>query len=431
MNRWWRIIALCALGVFCSGVAVAEDYPGSGLLRLTGSGSDRVAFDRTWQMTSTNGTWSTEGVFLDRDAAGVAYPSSIRISFAASGDAIDDLGRLWFLSFEPADFSFLKPGTYQIGPENQSSFNLTAYAKNVILPRGCSMSDATGSFTIRTLQFECVGGLAHVTGLSATFERFCGGTRERATGEITFSSPKVGAACPSEAAPPGEEDPEPEPETPPVVTVPFQLSLPPALDIAPLPISNSGTQSIRFNTVVDSSTFDGDLHLSVTSDAEPHEDFTVSIAPSLIPKPGSGEAELTIKTGPMTFPRLYTVTVNATSDTQVSNSSFRVHVQCDPPFILGENQPKTITAQNGTQVQLDVTAGGTGPLFYQWFKGHPNMTFSPIAAAHEPTLIFTTRGTENYWVRVSNACGSVNSLPATVNTVGSLQGVARRRSGGN
>lgn len=195
-----------------------------------------------------------------------------------------------------------------------------------------------------------------------------------------------------------------------------------------MPIGNAGSQMFQFNTVADSSTFDSDLHLSVVSDAQEHEDFKVEITPAMIPAPGVGEAAITVTTGPMTHPRVYTATVTASTDTQTTSSSFQVDVQCDPPSILGTDQPKTITAQNGTQVELAVTAGGTGPFTYQWFKGYPGMTGNPVAAAHESKLIFTTRATETYWVRISNACGTVNSLPATVNTIGALSGSARRRS---
>lgn len=210
----------------------------------------------------------------------------------------------------------------------------------------------------------------------------------------------------------------------------FQVQIPSELFIDPLFTTPAATKAVDINVGINAP-FSSDLFLSVTSDAHEHEDFHAALNDDMFPAPGVGETFVTVTTGPLTFPRVYVVVVTATTPdgTASAANSFLVYVNCDPPFILGTDQPASITAANGTQVTLEVKAGGTGPFFYQWYNGVPGMTRSPVLAANESTLIFTTRETATYWVRVSNACGTVNSTAATVTTTGTLSGPPRRRGG--
>jgi hypothetical protein len=84
---------------------------------------------------------------------------------------------------------------------------------------------------------------------------------------------------------------------------------------------------------------------------------------------------------------------------------------CSLPVITA--QPQSITINSGSQTTLTVTATGTG-LSYQYYFGASGNTASPIAGATGPALIVAPGTTTSYWVRVSNACGSVNSATATV-----------------
>lgn len=273
-------------------------------------------------------------------------------------------------------------------------------------------------FTITRLDLlpEVIPSKTDVETFSLAFVEKCG--TDTLTGTILFGV---------DGLPDGGDDTGGGGDTPPVTTAPFQLQFPAEFDVDPVVLTNSGSRTIDFKTTVDS-TFNSDLHLSVATDALEDENFHASITPDTIAAPGSGDSKLTITTGPLTFPRVYQVTVTAASGDQSFSRSFLVHVTCDPPFILGIDQPKSITAANGTQVTLEVKPSGSGPFFYQWYKGYPGMTRNPVLAANESKLIFTTRETATYWVRVSNACGTVNSNPVTVTTTGSLAGPARRRS---
>jgi hypothetical protein len=228
------------------------------------------------------------------------------------------------------------------------------------------------------------------------------GDEGQISGEFLFE--KIGSGGSSTPTPPGDEPPAPPPPPP------FQISLPSELTVAPLVLSNSGQQALKIQTLIDS-TFDSDLHLSVFANALEQEDFHVEVSPSVIAAPGAGDAEITIHTGPLTRPRRYMVTVFATAAGVTQGTSFVVEVVCTPPFILGVDQP--VPSLNGprTQVSLQAKPSGTGPYSYQWFRGFPGMTRDPLATA--PTLVVPNE-TGTYWVRISNACGSTDSVAAQV-----------------
>ncbi|MGE5234957.1 MAG: PKD domain-containing protein [Acidobacteriota bacterium] len=116
-----------------------------------------------------------------------------------------------------------------------------------------------------------------------------------------------------------------------------------------------------------------------------------------------------------TFTWQLTVSVGTTS-ANVSGS-IAVTSGCSAPTIT--TQPANVTIPRGGRASLTVVASGSGQLTYQWYRGSSGSTEHPISGAtsssyRTPQLTRTT----SYWVRVRNACGSVNSATATV-TVGS------------
>jgi len=82
---------------------------------------------------------------------------------------------------------------------------------------------------------------------------------------------------------------------------------------------------------------------------------------------------------------------------------------CTAPAITGQPTSRTITS--GQSTTLTVTATGTS-LSYQWYQGTAPNTGSPAGTG--PSLTVAPSATTSYWVRVSNACGTVNSSTATV-----------------
>jgi hypothetical protein len=84
-----------------------------------------------------------------------------------------------------------------------------------------------------------------------------------------------------------------------------------------------------------------------------------------------------------------------------------------PPMIT--TQPSSQTIVNGQVVTLTVVATSTLPLSYQWYQGDSGNTANPIGGATGNS--YTTlplSSTTQYWVRVSNTTGSVDSTTAIV-----------------
>jgi hypothetical protein len=86
---------------------------------------------------------------------------------------------------------------------------------------------------------------------------------------------------------------------------------------------------------------------------------------------------------------------------------------CAVPLVLVP--PQTQSVESGQTATLSVTATGTAPLSYQWYQVGPLLP-EPIPvgtnASSFTTGVLTT--TSSYWVRVSNSCGHVDSVTATV-----------------
>jgi hypothetical protein len=82
---------------------------------------------------------------------------------------------------------------------------------------------------------------------------------------------------------------------------------------------------------------------------------------------------------------------------------------CVLPLITA--QPTSRTINPGQSTTLTVTASGATT--YQWFQGTAPSTTTPVGT-NSSSLTVTPPATTNYWVRVTNSCGSVNSTTATV-----------------
>lgn len=84
-----------------------------------------------------------------------------------------------------------------------------------------------------------------------------------------------------------------------------------------------------------------------------------------------------------------------------------------PPYIV--TQPLNQVISSGGTANLSVGSSSTTGTTYQWYRGASGNTSNPVAGATSSTLttppLFS--GTQ-YWVRVTNSKGSVNSNSATV-----------------
>jgi len=85
---------------------------------------------------------------------------------------------------------------------------------------------------------------------------------------------------------------------------------------------------------------------------------------------------------------------------------------CASPAITTQPAGQTIAA--GSTVDLTVTAFGTAPLTYQWYEGARGTTTKPVGTNSATFRTPALTAAATYWVRVTNACGQVDSAAATV-----------------
>jgi hypothetical protein len=126
---------------------------------------------------------------------------------------------------------------------------------------------------------------------------------------------------------------------------------------------------------------------------------------------GTGDGTLSYSVEPKTTQGSRTGTMT------IAGKTFTVSQQgppsCTSPTIT--THPASQTIVSGSTATLTVSATGTTPFTYQWYRGQSGDTSSAMAGATNaayttPALTITT----SYWVRVSNACGQANSNTATI-----------------
>jgi uncharacterized protein (TIGR03437 family) len=95
-----------------------------------------------------------------------------------------------------------------------------------------------------------------------------------------------------------------------------------------------------------------------------------------------------------------------------------VPAPCSAPTI--SIQPTSRAIISNQTATLTVLANGTAPLTYQWYQGSKGDISNPAggnsAAFTTPPMTVTT----SFWVRITNGCGTVDSLAATVQVLVNL-----------
>jgi hypothetical protein len=144
-------------------------------------------------------------------------------------------------------------------------------------------------------------------------------------------------------------------------------------------------------------------------------DSTVTFSPFFIGSDGQLRTNMTVNIGPSTEAGTYLLTIRSALGEAVSFSNVTVVIDCQPPAILGINQPQAQSVSNGSRATLKVTPSGSAPFTYQWYSGFTGMTGSPVqggttAEVQTPPITAPTP----FWVRVTNPCGSTSSNTAFV-----------------
>lgn len=120
---------------------------------------------------------------------------------------------------------------------------------------------------------------------------------------------------------------------------------------------------------------------------------------------------LNIRLADDTPPGTYVVTLRSAIGDAESFATLLVFVDCQPPSILGTGQPQTQVVDRGTVATFKATPHGSG-VRYQWYRGYTGMTRNPVPSNANGELKVVVNELTPYWVRITNPCGSYDSLTA-------------------
>jgi len=124
-----------------------------------------------------------------------------------------------------------------------------------------------------------------------------------------------------------------------------------------------------------------------------------------------GNGQINLNTGPLTTTQSFWVHITDTcAGSFLYSNTATITVQCTAAPSITQ-QPTSRTTTPGQSTTLSVAA--TQAVSYQWYQGtYPSGT--AISGATGATLTVAPTSTTNYWVRVTNGCGTADSVTATV-----------------
>jgi formylglycine-generating enzyme required for sulfatase activity len=127
-------------------------------------------------------------------------------------------------------------------------------------------------------------------------------------------------------------------------------------------------------------------------------------------QPIQGATSQTYNTGALTEDTSYWVKVtNVAGSTNSETAAVTIN---RPPTIA--SQPISLSIETGNTATLTVSATGSAPFTYQWYRGNLGTTTAPVGT-NSPT--FTTpnlTATTKYWVKITNAFGEIQSSSVTI-----------------
>jgi formylglycine-generating enzyme required for sulfatase activity len=104
--------------------------------------------------------------------------------------------------------------------------------------------------------------------------------------------------------------------------------------------------------------------------------------------------------------------VKVTNDAGSTNSQTAAVTINRPPTIA--SQPTSQSIETGTTATLTVSATGSAPFTYQWYRGNLGVTTAPVGTNSPSFTTPVLTATTKYWVKISNAFGEVQSNSVTV-----------------
>jgi hypothetical protein len=134
--------------------------------------------------------------------------------------------------------------------------------------------------------------------------------------------------------------------------------------------------------------------------------------------PGDTSAPIMVGIGstltitPNSFATYWARVTNACGTADSASAAVLVNEMCVPITINTQPASKTIT--DGEVTSLSVLAGGTGPYQFAWFIGASGDESHPVPSSDNYLISVSPVANTDYWVRVTNACGTANSASAHV-----------------
>jgi hypothetical protein len=405
-----RIGTAAFLLLLVSSVAQAQTTSTTTTGTFTLTDPDNVLGQGSVALTATNATYAATATF---DSATPTQIDAIEFAAAPNGS-----GGTFTFDFNNGSSAITAGGAFTIDGVNSNASLTFSNGTNSTVCQA-----AFGSVNITALTADPTQTPSPFTNLQGNFNLTCANVPSTVNGAFTFASST--SSTPPPTQPPGPatgaggvvaphfpaQNPSSAPTAPPPPVSPtLGVSGPAATLIAPVVVGAGNSTTLTIATV-GNSTFNAPVTLTATSD-QPGPAFTFSR--DTIPAPGTGTSNLTIDTT-AALPGTFFVTVGAAGAGLTAATTFELDVVCDPPVITGLGQPANVTISRGTTAQLSVAPVGVGAFAYQWYQGIPGITTMPIAGANGPTLTTPPlSSTRQFWVRVSNPCGSVDSSAATV-----------------
>ncbi len=135
------------------------------------------------------------------------------------------------------------------------------------------------------------------------------------------------------------------------------------------------------------------------------------------PIPGATNSSLSVSPPSTTNYFVQVTNCNGANTVTSTVATVSVVAGCTPPANATASAAPT-SVSPGQQVTLSVFVGiGTQPFTFQWFRGAAPDPSNPISGGTSFSITDSPSVTSNYWVKVTNSCGSTNSNTVTV-TVG-------------
>ncbi len=105
----------------------------------------------------------------------------------------------------------------------------------------------------------------------------------------------------------------------------------------------------------------------------------------------------------------YSVAVTATCGTVTSSA---VQLIVNPLTTISVQPIASTTVCDSTLLNLSVSASGTAPISYQWYRGNTAITSATLAQYSDPTTVVAEAG--QYTVQVTGGCSIITSTASTV-----------------